>query len=252
MLGDKGVVKLLDFGIAVGLTGTAGLSKQGPTLGTPNYMSPEQILGREQLFKAKKVKELFRTVVQKSAPSLRSIRKDLPEGLSHVVARALQKKPSSRFQSGAEMAEALEPFVEMYRVIESHPAEFQRYVSELQRGDFLREFSFVEIAALVDQATVRKFERGERLLGESSERRHLMIVTEGLVRIEQEGRFHTLITRGDCVGETATEVEVLEVSTLDLSHLPPKMHLHYFRVISDRLDAQKTGRDKKPEIDHTL
>lgn len=287
MLADDGVVKLLDFGIAVGLTGTAGLSKQGPTLGTPNYMSPEQILGRElaptsdfyslatvlfelltgrQLFKAKKVKELFRTVVQKTAPSLGSVRKDMPKGLSLVVSKALQKKPASRYQSGAEMAEALEPFADLYRVIESHPPEFQRYVAELQRGAFLKAFSFVEISALVDQVTVRTFARGERLLDGSSDRRHLLIVTEGLIRVEQDGRFHCLITRGDCVGEAsfisghqderkvvcATEVEVLEVSTLSLSKLPPKMHLHYFRIISDRLDAQKADREGPPAIDHTL
>jgi len=95
MLSDDGSVKVLDFGIAVGLTGAAGLSKKGPTLGTPNYMSPEQILGKEltassdfyslatvlfelltsrQLFKAQKVKDLFRTVVHQVAPRLSDIR----------------------------------------------------------------------------------------------------------------------------------------------------------------------------------
>ncbi|MBX2823091.1 MAG: serine/threonine protein kinase, partial [Gammaproteobacteria bacterium] len=82
MVARDGTVKLLDFGIAVGLSESSGLSQRGPTLGTPNYMSPEQILGKElgpasdfyslgtvlfelltgkQLFKAKKVKDLFKT-----------------------------------------------------------------------------------------------------------------------------------------------------------------------------------------------
>jgi len=95
MLSEGGAVKVLDFGIAVGLTGAAGLSRKGPTLGTPNYMSPEQILGKEltassdfyslatvlfelltsrQLFKAQKVKDLFRTVVHQVAPRLSDIK----------------------------------------------------------------------------------------------------------------------------------------------------------------------------------
>jgi len=100
MLSDGGAVKVLDFGIAVGLTGAAGLSRKGPTLGTPNYMSPEQILGKEltassdfyslatvlfelltsrQLFKARKVKDLFRTVVHQVAPRLSDIK---PESIA--------------------------------------------------------------------------------------------------------------------------------------------------------------------------
>ena len=41
MLAYDGGVKLLDFGIAVGLSDEGALKKKGPTLGTPNYMSPE-------------------------------------------------------------------------------------------------------------------------------------------------------------------------------------------------------------------
>ena len=142
MLTGAGEVKLLDFGIAVGIRGTAGLTRQGPTLGTPNYMSPEQILGRElgpasdfyslatvlfelltgrQLFKAKKVKDLFRTVVHQRAPRLVDIRPDLPVELSGILAKALQKRPELRYQTGQEMREALMPLVERFRIVEQRP-----------------------------------------------------------------------------------------------------------------------------------
>ena len=110
MLDHSGAAKLLDYGIAVGLGEDSALDRQGPTLGTPNYMSPEQILGREltpasdfyslatvlfellsgrQLFKAKKVKDLFRTVVNQPAPRLDEFKPEMPEALADIIALSL-------------------------------------------------------------------------------------------------------------------------------------------------------------------
>ena len=126
MVANDGSVKLLDFGIAVSTSAEDINSRQA--LGTPNYMSPEQVVGKDlgprsdiyslgavmfelltgqQLFKAEKVKELFRAVIKDMAPPLRSIRSDLPKELELAVARCLAKNPRQRYASGAEMAAAL-------------------------------------------------------------------------------------------------------------------------------------------------
>jgi len=262
MLGDDGVVKVLDFGIAVGLTGEAGLSKKGPTLGTPNYMSPEQILGRElgpasdfyslatvlfelltgrQLFKARKVKDLFRTVVNKPAPRLDKVRAELPAELADVLAKALEKKPEARFQSGAEMAVALKPFVERFRIVEERPPAQQRFIRQLQGLQFFRGFSDVEIAQLLGLVTVRSFDVGDVLLPAGNAERHLMILTAGMLQISDKGDLIRICGEGECVGELGfingtpesqsmtalTRVTALEVSADSLSELPPKVHLHY-------------------------
>ena len=126
MVANDGSVKLLDFGIAVSTSAEDINSRQA--LGTPNYMSPEQVVGKDlgprsdiyslgavmfelltsqQLFKAEKVKELFRAVIKDMAPPLRSIRSDLPKELELAVARCLAKNPRQRYASGAEMALSL-------------------------------------------------------------------------------------------------------------------------------------------------
>jgi len=183
MLDRHGSAKLLDFGIAVGLSEESSLARQGPTLGTPNYMSPEQILGREltpasdfyslatvlfelltgrQLFKARKVKDLFRTVVNQPPPRLDEVRPELSAELGDFMERALAKKPSERFQSGAEMAAVLEPFVESYRLIEERPPAQRRFIEQLSALSFFQGFSDVEVAQLLELVNVRTFAPDER------------------------------------------------------------------------------------------
>jgi len=275
MLTDEGMVKLLDFGIAVGLQRDSGLERRGPTLGTPNYMSPEQILGRElgpesdfyslatvlfelltgrQLFKAKKVKELFRVVVQQSAPRLESVRPELPAALGDVLARALAKDPRERYASGAAFAEALLPFIERYRVVEARPPAERRFIRSLQRLDFFEDFSDVEIAQLLELVSVRSFRAGEVLIGKQAQaERRLLVLTDGLVRVNRNRALIEVVGEGGSVGELGfingmpeacevralTSVNALELSAESLSDLPPKVHLHYYRVISDRLSARQ-------------
>jgi serine/threonine protein kinase len=281
MLGESGEVKLLDFGIAVGLREGGSLKRQGPTLGTPNYMSPEQILGRElsassdfyslatvlfelltgrQLFKAKKVKDLFRTVVHQVAPQLHFIRPDLPEALSDVIAKALEKKPRLRFQSGREMADALKPFIEDFRIVEQRPMAQQRLIRQLQKNDFFQPFSDVEIARLLEQVKVRTYAANDTLLNLNNRDRRLLIITDGLIRAEQAGNFVALFGEGECVGEAGfingtpenhrmialTAVNALELSTDALVELPPKVHLHYYKRISDILISRASnGNDAR-------
>lgn len=270
MLGEGGTVKLLDFGIAVGLTGEAGLSKQGPTLGTPNYMSPEQILGKDltpssdfyslatvlfelltsrQLFKAQKVKDLFRTVVHQVAPRLSDIKPELPEELSNVLAKALEKKPEQRYQSGAEMAAALTPFIERFKIVEERPVAQQRFIRQLQAQEFFNTFSEVEIAQLLELVRVKTFTPGDILIDADDVERRLFVVTHGVVKVSENHEIIRICTEGECIGELGfihgapetkkmqalTDVNVLEVSADSLSELPPKVHLHYYRVISDVL-----------------
>jgi len=273
MVAVDGAVKVLDFGIAVGLTGAAGLSKQGPTLGTPNYMSPEQILGKEltassdfyslatvlfelltsrQLFKAQKVKDLFRTVVHQVAPRLSDIKPEMPQELSDIVAKALEKKPEKRFQSGEELAQALLPFIDRFRIVEQRPVAQQRFIKKLQGQKFFDTFADVEIAQLLELVRIRAFAPGEVLIDSGDVERRLFVLTHGLIKVSENNALVRVCGEGQCIGELGfihgapetkkmvalTDVSVLEVSADSLSELPPKVHLHFYRVISDVLVAR--------------
>ena len=121
------VLKITDFGIAR-LTG-AGSTRTGIVLGTPSFMSPEQlegrtVTGRSDLFSlgvslfqlltgqlpfaADSMTGLMQQIAEAPHPPLRAFRPDLPACVESVVDRALAKNPESRFDTGAQMAAALE------------------------------------------------------------------------------------------------------------------------------------------------
>ena len=131
---DTLTVKVSDFGICrineseTEQTQKADQTQMGAVLGTPNYMSPEQVQGlavdaRSDLFSAGVVLYQMLTghlpfeadsmisvvykIANTDAPSLDNLRPDLPLSLRRVIARALKKSPDKRYQTGEALAQAL-------------------------------------------------------------------------------------------------------------------------------------------------
>jgi serine/threonine-protein kinase len=122
----SGELKITDFGIAR-LT-DAGRTRTGVVLGTPSFMSPEQLQGRAvtgssdlfslgvtlfqlltgQLpFRADSMPALMLKIAQETHPRIRNVRPDLPAGLDELFDRVLAKVPAARIESGAALAQAL-------------------------------------------------------------------------------------------------------------------------------------------------
>jgi serine/threonine-protein kinase len=121
--------KIADFGIAK--LNLAQLTIPGQLLGSPAYMSPEQLSGegvdaRSDLFSLGVILYTMITgyrpfqgnsattvcfkVVNRDPIPVTSFDADLPSELDEIITRAMAKNPAERFQSGAEMAEAIAAF----------------------------------------------------------------------------------------------------------------------------------------------
>lgn len=131
MVTRGGVAKVTDFGLAQLNQPTSpkmNLTQIGTTMGTPWYMSPEQIQGEKLDHRSDQYsfgvtcyhmfagqppfpgKNAMAVAVQhlKEEPlPLSSFRGDLPKALSEIIHRMLAKKPADRFQTGAELEAAL-------------------------------------------------------------------------------------------------------------------------------------------------
>ncbi len=134
---NDGRVKISDFGIA--RTETSELTRAGTVLGTPAYMSPEQLMGlridaRSDLFSCGVVLYQFLTgekpfdgnpatimfkVMRDQPPPPSSKNSSLPAAWDKVVERAIAKMPEDRFQSAEEFAQAV-------REAMTHPATSTR------------------------------------------------------------------------------------------------------------------------------
>jgi serine/threonine-protein kinase len=120
------ILKITDFGIA--RLSDSGSTRTGIVLGTPSFMSPEQLEGRTvtghsdlfslgvslfQLltghlpFTADSMTGLMQQIAEAPHPPLRALRPDLPACVGSIIDRALAKNPDARYDSGAQMAAAL-------------------------------------------------------------------------------------------------------------------------------------------------
>jgi serine/threonine-protein kinase len=123
---DTDELKITDFGIAR-LTDTSR-TKTGIVLGTPSYMSPEQLEGRPldgrsdqfalgvslyqllcgQLpFRAESMPRLMQKIATEPHASVRLVRPELPECIDPIIARALAKSADDRYAHCGELASAL-------------------------------------------------------------------------------------------------------------------------------------------------
>jgi hypothetical protein len=129
--GEDEFVKVIDFGIAKPKdSGEQNLTRTGFTVGTPKYMSPEQVLnkpldGRSDLYALGVIlyqclagevplvgaspMETLMAHLQQEPVDLRQRAPDVPVALAKLVMRALRKNPWERFTDADDMREALEP-----------------------------------------------------------------------------------------------------------------------------------------------
>ncbi|CAN5410605.1 hypothetical protein BH09MYX1_BH09MYX1_17000 [soil metagenome] len=133
-LTDQGVLKLLDFGVAMAVSDVAAEEKKQrgfAIFGTPEYMAPEQIGGESvdgrcdiyalgcvlyelitgaRAFSGRSSVEVLGKQVREEAmaPQLRAPERDIPDEVEAIVTRAMRKPRSERFASAGELRDALE------------------------------------------------------------------------------------------------------------------------------------------------
>jgi serine/threonine-protein kinase len=131
MLTNNGVVKVMDFGIAT--LASSSRTKSEMVMGTPTYMSPEQIAGKkvdgrsdiysmgvvmfelltgQPPFAADNVSALLYAVTHTPPLRLSALRSDLPPATQTIVDRALQKDPVHRYRRAGEFAQELRSCLE--------------------------------------------------------------------------------------------------------------------------------------------
>ncbi|MER7670973.1 protein kinase [Kitasatospora sp. NPDC096128] len=133
MFDRKGNVKVMDFGIARALeSGVTSMTQTGMVVGTPQYLSPEQALGKpvdarsdlysvgvmlfemltgQLVFDGDSAFSIAYKHVQEEPPAASSLNRSITPAVDAFVAQALRKDPAHRFQSAAAMRDEAERLI---------------------------------------------------------------------------------------------------------------------------------------------
>ena len=154
--GSDGRLRVMDFGLAK-LLDEPGVTISGDFLGTPRYMSPEQIAAgrvgidhRTDVYSlgatlyelltlspphpGNRRDEVIAKILSKDPPRLRRINKKTPLDLETICLKALEKDPDKRYQSAGKMADDLRRYVNRYTIQARRVGLGARFVKLVRRN----------------------------------------------------------------------------------------------------------------------
>lgn len=263
-------VKIADFGAAVFHQAQVA---QKVTVGTPFYMSPEQINGRRlnhlsdmyslgivayelltgmRPFHGQSMIELFGNITRKDAPPPSVYRPELPAELDRIVLRMIAKKPDDRYSNWADLAldiAGISCFSKSHQGI-SDSDKFNM----LRTSNTLCEFYDPEIWELVQASVWAKLPAGTVVLREDEPGKSMFFLASGQMKVTKHGRLLNVIKAGEYFGEmtyihrginrqatleTLSEVVIAEFSFAALEKLSAGCELRLVKTLllsmTDRL-----------------
>jgi serine/threonine protein kinase len=219
MIAEGTDVKISDFGAAHLRRSQA---VQSAAMGSPYYMSPEQISGTEVGFHSDmyslgvSLYELLTGKKPYTADTLEALgqkirsqdpvppsraRAGLPKSLDAIILRAMAKKPEQRYPSWAEFALALSGAVQEVLAPGAIPdSEKYMVLKKVEMLAGLSDTEFWELARAGDWARVPA---GQTLVSENAPGKSFYFIGRGQAKVTRQGRLLNMINEGECFGEMA-------------------------------------------------
>lgn len=224
LVDDQDNVKITDFGLAL------NISKKIETdstfimgVGSPAYMSPEQIKGyplnqKTDLyslgvvlfhlltgrlpFRAANPAQLVYKIINADQPSVSQLNPDVPEQMDAVIRRALEKDLYSRYKNGAEFAKDLAAV--RYKIVDDSlvPPDTSRFTA-LRKLSFFTEFDDIELWEVLRLCSWRRADECVTLMRERDADQRFGVVLSGRVELSIGGRKVLELGPGEVFGEQA-------------------------------------------------
>ena len=212
MVTGDNLVKLMDFGLAK-LKGVPGVTRDGSTVGTAHYMSPEQAKGEEVdhrsdifsfgvvLFELATGQFPFAgdyepavaySIVNEPPRSMRELRPDAPPEFESIVCKALEKDPADRYQSMDGL------IADLGKLIEGRTAEITAAMAAVKTHRGLGRKILVPALVLAAVAVALmvgvRMQIGRRPVAEASEDILAVMYFQNIADEEDPGRLGEIIT----------------------------------------------------------
>jgi len=270
MLGDDGVVKIMDFGIAqLEAFEQTQNTQQVSMVGSPYYMSPEQITGEHvgaqsdlyalgvvlfQLltgrppFTAENYHSLIYQILHVDPPDVRKFRSDLPESLALIIQRTMSKDLDQRFKTGQEMANALSSLFDELRYAGKQIEDVEK-LEMLSSLAFFKNFERRTMMAIMQAATWLHFEVGDTIINEGDIDDTFYIIVTGTAEVTKRHKSIGWLYKGDCFGEigfitqqkrTATitaqsNLTLMKLNATVMDQVSETGQLHFYKSFTESL-----------------
>jgi len=257
-------VKFCDFSIAHLMTEEAETTMPTGFVGSPRYMSPEQVqedmitnqtdlfslgivmyelLTGKHPFAADGFSRLIYKITNEQPPKLRSYRKDIPEIFEKIIHHVLQKNPEKRYKMGLNMAADLSLAFDYIDAPLEDLDEKERF-SQVQQLEFFQGFSEAEIWEIIRSCVWQEFEAGQEVVVQGDVDEAFYVIVAGDVDVYREDKRIGRIKAGDCFGEMGylanTEriatirakdaVRLLKINSTVIDQLSVGCQLHFNKV----------------------
>ncbi|MSQ63441.1 MAG: cyclic nucleotide-binding domain-containing protein [Betaproteobacteria bacterium] len=215
-----------DYDIKVADFGAAQLARSDTTqvagVGSPAYMSPEQIRGGEEIdfrsdmfslggvmyhmltgqrpFGGSTAYELMDEILSKDPPPPSAVSEGVSAALDSVVLRALGKSRDDRFRTWNDFAAAIEPLLSEEDATMSSLSDAEEF-SAMRRLAFFKRFSDTEVWEVVRACRCRKIGAGADLIREGVEDDQIYVLAAGMLKVTQRGKLLNAVSPGESVSE---------------------------------------------------
>jgi len=243
--GDRDI-RLSDFSIARINRADETNTQFDGFLGSPLYMSPEQInewsissntdifslgvvmyemLSGYHPFKADSLTGIANKITNEKPTPLEEYCSGLPENLTYVLSRMLKKKSEKRYSMGLDLAADLALIFDDLDKVETEDALRDKF-DVLSKLGFFKGFVDADIWEIVRASNWTSYAPDETVIKEGDSDHSFYIILSGVVTIEKDGHHLDTLKEGDCFGEmgflakterTASVVAKTDVSLIKLN-----------------------------------
>ncbi len=218
LIHGKAEIKISDFGAAMILDGD---STMVIGVGSPTYMSPEQITGEKLThqtdiyslgvtmyrlltgkspFQATSRHGLFHQIVNSEQTPTGVHRPDIPEKLDSIMQRAMQRDLSRRYQEWSEFADDLSSFLNLNDNGQEVIFDAEKF-DAMRRAPFFEKFSDVELWEVLHLSKWHKVRKGVSILNAGDTGNTFFILADGVAKVLRNGNLVDFLHKGDCFGE---------------------------------------------------
>ena len=264
LLTQDGEVKIGDFSIAHLMTADTANTMPTGFLGSPRYMSPEQVqedtitnqtdlfslgivmyelLTGNHPFAADSFSRLIHKIINESPPPLRTYRADIPDILEKIIYHSLHKLPAKRYKMGLNLAADLSLAFDHLEQPETE-IEIKEKFNAIHDLEFFSEFSDAELWEIVRACSWQEYDAEEEIIREGDVDDSFFIIISGIVEVRKDGTYVGLLEAGDCFGEmgyltkasrTATivarnNVTLMKINATLIEQVSTECQLHFTKV----------------------